>query len=79
MKLKHVDRTDSGVWRYRRRVPTPLVEVIGRVWFRHYCEVKTEAALVGEYSKAEAAFDKLVRDAKASLSAVETQWAAQAH
>jgi len=73
VKLKHVDRTDSGGWRYRRRIPTPLVEVIGRVWFRHYFEAKTEAALVGEYPKAEAAFAKLVKEAKASLSAVETQ------
>ncbi len=72
VKLKHVDRTDSG-WRYRRRIPTRLVEVIGRVWFRHYFEAKTEAALVGEYPKAEAAFAKLVKEAKVSLSAVETQ------
>ncbi|OAN69143.1 hypothetical protein A8B83_16500 [Rhodobacteraceae bacterium EhC02] len=73
VKLKHVDRTDSGGWRYRRRIPTPLVEVTGKAWFRHYFEAKTEAALVGEYPKAEAAFAKLVKEAKASLSAVETQ------
>lgn len=73
VKLKHVDRTDSGGWRYRRRIPTPLVETIGRVWFRHYFEAKTEAALVGEYPKAEAAFSKLVKEAKDSLSSVETQ------
>lgn len=73
VKLKHVDKTDSG-WRYRRRVPTPLIDVIGRVWFRHYFEAKTEAALVVEYPKAEVAFAKLIKEAKRiGLSAVETQ------
>jgi integrase len=72
VKLKHVDKTETG-WRYRRRVPTPLVEVIGRVWFRHYFEAKTEAALFVEYPKAEAAFEKLVKEAKAILSAIESQ------
>ena len=73
VKLKHVDRTDSGGWRYRRRIPTPLVEVTGKAWFRHYFEAKTEAALVGEYPKAEAASAEPVKEAKASLPAVETQ------
>ncbi|MBR2575007.1 MAG: tyrosine-type recombinase/integrase [Loktanella sp.] len=73
VKLKHVDKTDSGGWRYRRRVPTPLVDVIGRVWFRHHFEAKSLDALVREYPKAEAAFGKLVKEAKDSLSAVETQ------
>lgn len=73
VKLEHVDKTDSGGWRYRRRVPKRLVDVVGRGWFRYYFKAKTEAALVAEYPKAQAAFAKMEREGEASLSAVETQ------
>jgi integrase len=72
VKLKHVDKTDSG-WRYRRRVPKRLVEIVGDDWFRHYYRARTEADLVAEYPKGDAAFAKMKREAEACLGAVETQ------
>jgi integrase len=61
MTLKHLQRTPSGKWQYRRRWPTALSEVVSRAPFKKTLQGRSEAELLREYPKVEAEYHRQVK------------------
>ena len=64
VKLKHIVDAGGGRRRYRRRFPVGVAEELGGVWFREELDTSSDAALLRTWTKADAAFAKVVKEAK---------------
>lgn len=67
MTLKHLQKTPSGRWQYRRRFPEAVKATIGKAVFKMTLRSNPgdDVALMREYPKIAAEFERLVKEAEA--------------
>ncbi len=61
MTLKHLQKTPSGKWQYRRRWPTALSAVVSKAPFKMTLQAQSEVELLREYPKVEAEYHRQVK------------------
>ncbi len=61
MTLKHLQKTPSGKWQYRRRWPTALSAVVSKAPFKMTLRGQSEAELMREYPRVDAEYHRQVK------------------
>ena len=76
MKLKHVDALSGGRKRFRKRFPVKVFRATGDEFFQRPMKAREGAALVSEYERLLAEFDKLVafHEGDGSLLSPREHW-----